>query len=109
MGRLISLSQGVGEGKDAGISTRSSEGVVVGLGDTFWNSTFLIPLPYRDDHDKKSSGVPDTKKVAEGSASRNIQRKHDHDPNRYVPGDKAWSVDDCYPTRIFELCLSELL
>jgi hypothetical protein len=54
-------------------------------------------FPYREDHDKKHGGVPETKKVAEGSASRNIQRKHDHDPNRYVPVvEVACSANDCY-------------
>eukprot|EP00567_Pseudictyota_dubia_P002048 CAMPEP_0197465368 /NCGR_PEP_ID=MMETSP1175-20131217/64503_1 /TAXON_ID=1003142 /ORGANISM="Triceratium dubium, Strain CCMP147" /LENGTH=62 /DNA_ID=CAMNT_0043001379 /DNA_START=488 /DNA_END=676 /DNA_ORIENTATION=- len=34
-----------------------------------------------DPHGKKD-GVPETKKTEEGSASRNIIRKHDHDPHK---------------------------
>eukprot|EP00566_Odontella_aurita_P029873 CAMPEP_0113595626 /NCGR_PEP_ID=MMETSP0015_2-20120614/39846_1 /TAXON_ID=2838 /ORGANISM="Odontella" /LENGTH=65 /DNA_ID=CAMNT_0000502973 /DNA_START=447 /DNA_END=644 /DNA_ORIENTATION=- /assembly_acc=CAM_ASM_000160 len=30
----------------------------------------------------KKDGVPETQGTAEGSARRNIARKHDHDPNR---------------------------
>jgi hypothetical protein len=40
----------------------------------------------RQDHKSKQT-VPETQKVEEGSARRNIVRKHDHDPNRYVGRD----------------------
>ncbi|KAG7353991.1 hypothetical protein IV203_003347 [Nitzschia inconspicua] len=41
----------------------------------------MVMHPKTDD-DKKHGSVPETKKVSEGSASRNIARKHDHDPHR---------------------------
>lgn len=31
---------------------------------------------------KKHSAIPETRVGEEGTAKRNIQRKHDHDPNR---------------------------
>ena len=39
---------------------------------------------HRDEHHKGKSPIPDTKGTEEGSSKRNIARKHDHDPNRYV-------------------------
>jgi hypothetical protein len=36
----------------------------------------------REEHHKGKVAVPETKTGEEGSAKRNIQRKHDHDPNR---------------------------
>eukprot|EP00521_Asterionellopsis_glacialis_P000694 CAMPEP_0195257056 /NCGR_PEP_ID=MMETSP0706-20130129/6592_1 /TAXON_ID=33640 /ORGANISM="Asterionellopsis glacialis, Strain CCMP134" /LENGTH=66 /DNA_ID=CAMNT_0040310193 /DNA_START=101 /DNA_END=301 /DNA_ORIENTATION=+ len=38
--------------------------------------------PKADSHHKGGSGIPETKGTSEGSAGRNIQRKHDHDPSR---------------------------
>jgi hypothetical protein len=36
----------------------------------------------REEHHKGKTEIPETKTGEEGSAKRNIQRKHDHDPNR---------------------------
>jgi len=36
----------------------------------------------RDEHHKGKLDIPATKVGDEGSAKRNIQRKHDHDPHR---------------------------
>eukprot|EP00565_Helicotheca_tamesis_P002405 CAMPEP_0185740936 /NCGR_PEP_ID=MMETSP1171-20130828/38688_1 /TAXON_ID=374046 /ORGANISM="Helicotheca tamensis, Strain CCMP826" /LENGTH=63 /DNA_ID=CAMNT_0028412867 /DNA_START=641 /DNA_END=832 /DNA_ORIENTATION=- len=33
-------------------------------------------------HDDKKKNVPETQKIEEGSARRNITRKHDHDPHK---------------------------
>eukprot|EP00339_Tiarina_fusa_P017552 CAMPEP_0117020342 /NCGR_PEP_ID=MMETSP0472-20121206/15481_1 /TAXON_ID=693140 ORGANISM="Tiarina fusus, Strain LIS" /NCGR_SAMPLE_ID=MMETSP0472 /ASSEMBLY_ACC=CAM_ASM_000603 /LENGTH=65 /DNA_ID=CAMNT_0004725533 /DNA_START=59 /DNA_END=256 /DNA_ORIENTATION=+ len=38
--------------------------------------------PKQDDHHKGKDAIPETKGTEEGSAKRNIARKHDHDPNR---------------------------
>ena len=52
---------------------------------------------------KKHSAIPETRVGEEGTAKRNIQRKHDHDPNRKtkphhggaVGGKGQWNdVDD---------------
>ena len=43
---------------------------------------------YSVDNEKKGHGVPETTKVKEGSASRNIQRKSDHNKG-YV---KSWRI-----------------
>jgi hypothetical protein len=57
---------------------------------------------YRDEI-KKHSAIPETRVGDEGTAKRNIQRKHDHDPNRKtkpnhggaVGGKGQWNdVDD---------------
>lgn len=45
----------------------------------FWS--FLMS---REEHSKGKNGVPETKGTEEGSAKRNITRKHDPDPSRYV-------------------------
>ena len=37
---------------------------------------------FRPDYHKGKSGVPDTRNTEDGSARRNIARKHDHDPHR---------------------------
>jgi hypothetical protein len=48
-----------------------------------WFPFLLFQHIYREDHQRgKQSGPPETKIVEEGSAKRNITRKHDHDPNR---------------------------
>jgi hypothetical protein len=41
--------------------------------------------PSRDEYNKGKIGIPETQGTADGSAKRNITRKHDHDPHRYVP------------------------
>ena len=46
-------------------------------------SLFFFALN-RDDHHKGKNDVPETRGVEEGSTKRNITRKHDHDPHRYV-------------------------
>jgi len=38
--------------------------------------------PKQDEFHKGKSPIPETRVGEEGSASRNIQRKHDHDPNK---------------------------
>lgn len=46
---------------------------------------FGLILPYklfRDELHKGKSDIPETRIGEEGTAKRNIQRKHDHDPNR---------------------------
>jgi hypothetical protein len=40
--------------------------------------------PSRDEYNKGKNAVPETQGTADGSAKRNITRKHDHDPHRYV-------------------------
>jgi hypothetical protein len=35
-----------------------------------------------EEHHKGKAPVPETKNCEDGSAKRNIQRKHDHDPHR---------------------------
>jgi hypothetical protein len=48
-------------------------------------TVFLLSFRFlRDEHHKGKSAVPETQGTEEGSAKRNIARKHDHDPNRYV-------------------------
>jgi hypothetical protein len=45
--------------------------------------SILVRRIHREDHMRgKSTGYPETKTYEDGSAKRNIQRKHDHDPNR---------------------------
>jgi len=44
--------------------------------------THITQTTNREEHHKGKTPVPDTKTGDEGSAKRNIQRKHDHDPNR---------------------------
>ncbi|GAX20233.1 hypothetical protein FisN_15Lh287 [Fistulifera solaris] len=38
--------------------------------------------PKEEEHHKGKLDIPETVVGEEGSAKRNIQRKHDHDPNR---------------------------
>lgn len=42
----------------------------------------LCLLIHREEHHKGKSDIPETRTGEEGTAKRNIQRKHDHDPNR---------------------------
>jgi hypothetical protein len=42
---------------------------------------YLLFSFYRDEDNKKGA-VPETRVGEEGTAKRNIQRRHDHDPNR---------------------------
>jgi hypothetical protein len=67
------------------ITARSIRGSVL-LGSFIFS---LVPIfvsthrIHREEHQRgKAVGIPETKVVEEGSAKRNIQRKHDHDPNR---------------------------
>jgi hypothetical protein len=47
------------------------------------SSHLFLFFIHRDEHQRgKAPGIPETKTVEEGSAKRNIQRKHDFDPNR---------------------------
>jgi hypothetical protein len=42
----------------------------------------IIFIDTSEEHHKGKVTIPDTKVGEEGSSKRNIQRKHDHDPNR---------------------------
>ena len=42
----------------------------------------LLVCRYREEHHKGKVAVPESTGTAEGSASRNIQRKHDNDPSK---------------------------
>ena len=42
----------------------------------------FFPHPASDEFHKGKTAVPETKIGEEGSAKRNIQRKHDHESNR---------------------------
>ena len=51
------------------------------------NSYIILSFSWincREEHHKGKSAIPETQGTEEGSAKRNIARKHDHDPNRYV-------------------------
>jgi hypothetical protein len=60
-----------------------------------------IPIQYcRDEaheHKKGHNNIPETKNTEEGSAKRNITRKHDHDPKRCVPMESVvwWPYVSC--------------
>lgn len=46
------------------------------------NKTYTMILSFKNEWRGDRHKVPETKNIEEGSARRNIARKHDHDPNK---------------------------